>query len=173
MTITMQQIEACRLVATGLRDKDVWPIVGVSEATFYRWKSRKTFKECLSFFHKEELKKATAIAASANDPGELIQAREDELLLRTDLVKIASNLCRLASKATEDALESEEPLGIRVVPSIIKAATDAIACLRSGNDRLSGLESLLDELGQIDKEIRAKGIEFAASQKDTTAQRAG
>lgn len=165
----MQQIKACQLMAAGLKDKDVWPRVGTSETTFYRWKGRKAFKDCLAFFQRAEMEKAVAIAASANDPGELVQAREDEILLRADLVTIASNLCKLASKASEDALTSDEPLGVRMIPSVIKAATDAIACLRSGNDRLSGLESLLDELGQIDKEIRAKGIEFAASKENKTA----
>ena len=67
MPLSMNQVKACQLLARGLKDKDVWPKVGTSETSFYRWKKTKAFQECLLFFQKEELEKGAAIAAAAGD----------------------------------------------------------------------------------------------------------
>lgn len=69
----MQQIKAAQLMAREHKDKDVWPKVKTSEATFYRWKKLKAFQDCLSFFQKEELEKGAALAAAAGDSDELEQ----------------------------------------------------------------------------------------------------
>lgn len=164
MALSMSQLKACQLLARGLKDKDVWPQVGTSETTFYRWKKSKAFEECLLFFQREELEKGAAIAAAAGDGDDLQQSREDELFIRQQVRQLAENTCLLANRLIEAAIDAGiEELSPRMIPSLVKAATDAVSCLRDGNDRLSGLEGILDELGQIEKEISRKGSEFAGS----------
>jgi hypothetical protein len=170
MTLSMKQVQAAQLVAKGLMDKDVWPKVKVSEATFYRWKNLKSFQDCLSFFRREELEKGAAIAAAAGDSDELEQSRNDEIFIREQVRELAANTCKLANSLIQSAIDAgADELSPRMIPSLVKAATDAVACLRDGNDRLTGLEGLLDELGKIEAQISAKGIELHCSQESRAA----
>lgn len=170
MTLSMNQIKACQLLVKGHKDKDVWPKVKISEATFYRWKKLKSFKDCLSFFQKEELEKSAAIAAAAGDADELEQSRKDEIFIRAEIKQLAENTCRLANTLIDNAIQSgAEELSPRMIPSLVKAATDAVGCLRDGNDRLTGLEGLLDELGKIEKEIQIKGVRLANAEESKAA----
>jgi predicted DNA-binding protein len=156
----MKQIQTAQLMAKGLPDKDVWPKAGVAESTLYRWKKDKDFQDCLSFFQREELEKGAALAA-LGDADELAQSRADEVEMRKQIKKLAENTCKLANDLIETVIEAGvDELSPRMIPSLVKAATDAVGCLRDGNDRLTGLEGLLDELGKIEKEISARGYEL-------------
>ena len=166
MALSINQIKAAQLLAKGSKDKDVWPKVEISEATFYRWKKQKAFQDCLSFFQKEELEKGAAIAAAAGDGDELDQSRDDEIFIREQVRELAANTCKLANSLIQSAIDQgAEELSPRMIPSLVKAATDAVSCLRDGNDRLTGLEGLLDELGKIEAEISAKSIELQRTQE--------
>lgn len=160
MTLSTKQLYAARLIAEGLADNAVWPKVKISQATLYRWKNLKSFQNCLSFFKQEELEKA------AGNPDDLEQSRLDELEIRAQIKELSVNSCLLANKLIQNTLElNAEELSPRMIPSLVRAATDAIACLRDGNDRLTGLEGILDELGKIEKEISAKGYEDTRENK--------
>lgn len=166
MTLSMKQVKACQLMAKGRKDAEVWPDVGISETTFYRWRKLPEFEDCLSFFQTEELEKAAAIATAAGNADDLEQSRVDELAVREQARKLATGACELANTLIQNAIDSgAEDLSPRMIPSLVKAATDAIACLREGNDRLTGLEGLLDELGKIEKEISAKGYRDATKNR--------
>ena len=136
MALSINQIKAAQLLAKGNKDKDVWPKVEISEATFYRWKKQKAFQDCLSFFQKEELQKGAAIAAAAGDSDELEQSRDDEIFIREQVRELAVNTCKLANSLIQSAIDQgAEELSPRMIPSLVKAATDAVVCLRNGNDR--------------------------------------
>ena len=165
MALSINQIKAAQLMAKGAKDKDVWPKVEISEATFYRWKKQKAFQDCLSFFQEEELRKSAAIAAAAGDGDELAAARADEIEIRKQIKRMAINSCQLANALIERCISNSEELSPRMIPSLVKAATDAIGCLRQGNDRITGLEGLLNELGEIEKEIQQRGIELQRTQE--------
>ena len=170
MPLSMNQIKACQLLAKGLKDKDVYPKVKVSEGTFYRWKRQKAFKDCLLFLQKEELEKSAAIAAATGDEDELEQSRDDEIEIRAEIKKLAKNSCALANSLIERTIEQgTEDLSPRMIPSLVKAAADAVQCLRDGNDRLTGLEGILDELGKIEKEISAKAIAIGSADQSEAA----
>ena len=170
MSLSMKQVRACQLIAKGYKDKDVWPSVGISEVTYYRWKKLRGFSDCLSFFQKEELEKAAAITAAVGEADELEQSREDEAEIREQIKRLALNTCKLANTLIQNVLDADgEGLSPRAIPGLVKAATDAVACLRDGNERPTGLEGLLDELGKIEKEISAKGLEFHQTQANQTA----
>jgi hypothetical protein len=173
MTISLNQIKACQLIAKGHKDKDVWPKLDVSEATFYRWKKLKGFQDCLSFFQREELERSVAIAAAAGDSDDLEQSRDDEISIRAEIKQLAANTCKLANTLIQSAIDSgAEELSPRMIPSLVKAATDAVSCLRDGNDRLSGLEGLLDELGKIEEKVQASRHQFALDRESSPSQEA-
>ena len=167
MALSMNQLKACQLLAKGYKDRDAYQKIGVSEATFYRWKKAKDFQECLLFFQREELERSATLAAAAGNADELDQSRLDEIELNAQVRELASSTCHLASSLI--ASTDIEDLSPRMIPSLIKAATDAIACLREGNDRLTGLEGILDELGKIEKEVSAKAIAIASTEPGKAA----
>lgn len=170
MSLSMKQLESAQLMARGVIDKDVWPKVGIGQTTLYRWKKLKTFQDCLFFFQKEEADKAAAIAAAAGNPDDLEQSRIDELEVRAQIKELAINSCTLANKLIQNTLElNAEDISPRMIPNLVRAATDAIACLREGNDRLTGLEGILDELGKIEKEIQIRSIEVSHAQESRAA----
>lgn len=170
MSLSINQVRACQLIAKGRKDKEVWPLVGVSETTYYRWKRLKGFEDCLSLFQKEELERVTAIASAVSEADELEQSRADEAEIREQVKKLAINTCMMANALIQKVIDADcEELSPRMIPGLVKAATDAVTCLRDGNDRLTGLEGLLDELGQIEKQISAKGLEFLKAQKGEAA----
>ena len=169
MTLSMKQVKACQLLAKGHKDKDIWPLVGVGETTFYRWKKLTAFNDLLAFFQKEELEKTTAIAAAAGDVDELAAARVDEIEIRAQIKRMAINSCELANALIERCINDSEELSPRMIPALVKAAADAIGCLRQGNDRITGLEGLLNELGEIEKEIQQRGIEFSRAEESKAA----
>ena len=121
MALSINQIKVAQLMAKGAKDKDVWPKVEISEATFYRWKKQKAFQDCLSFFQEEELRKSAAIAAAAGDGDELerLPVRMKSKFAE-QIKRMAINSCQLANALIERCISNSEELSPRMIPSLVK-----------------------------------------------------
>ncbi|MEL6776504.1 MAG: hypothetical protein AAFO06_04545 [Cyanobacteria bacterium J06597_16] len=170
MSLTIKQLKAAQLIGKGSKDKDIWPNLGISEATYYGWKKKPDFKQALEIFTKAELERSAAIAAAAGGTQDIEQSREDEFFIREQIRPLAEELCGLAKDLIEHTrAEGVESLSPRMIPGLVNSVADAVKCLRDGNDRLSGLEALLDELGKIEAQISDKVVSIASGGKGSAA----
>jgi len=167
MALSIKQIKACQLIAKGVPPKTVQRELEISAATLYRWEATEAFSECFSFFQSQELERSLAQTLPTTDPDELEQSLNDEIEAREQLKLLAINVCTITNTLTRRVLEEGcYDLSPRAIPSLVSAATAAVACLRESNDRLSGLEEILNELTKIDQEISVKGQQFLSTKKD-------
>lgn len=160
-TLSMGQIKAAQLLAKGWSKADIARQVGVKESTIYRWLKDESFSEAVTFLQKEQLNQA-AILAESTSADDLDQSRLDEIELREAVRPLALNTIGLAAGLIERIETSEdESLPARMLPQLIGAAQTAVGLLRTSNDRLTGLEALLDELSQIDTAVSAAALNIA------------
>ena len=71
MGLSIKQIEACRRLSRGEKDKDIYPVLEISESSFYKWKKQPAFNKCLEIFTQAELERAAALARSEEHTSEL------------------------------------------------------------------------------------------------------
>lgn len=154
------------MMSRGAKDKDIWPRLDISEAGFYKWKKQADFQTALEIFTKAELEKNAAISAASGGTSDLEASRQDEQFIREQMKPLVEELIGLAKDLighTRD--QGVDELSPRMIPGLMNAVTDAVKCLRDGNDRLSGLEALLDELGKVEATVSEKVISIASRGK--------
>lgn len=160
MGLSVNQIRAADLVAQGAKDRSIWTTLSISEATYYRWKRLDSFQECVGLFQAEKVKRAALLTTSA-DSADLDECFDSEKKVSEKIGDLVLSLLALTNSLVEKVIEDgPENLSPRLIPSLTKAVTDSVSCLRLGHDRALGLEGLLSELSQLEQEMIVKGIEI-------------
>ncbi|MEM1240373.1 MAG: hypothetical protein AAGI45_11080 [Cyanobacteria bacterium P01_H01_bin.26] len=160
---SIAQLNAAQIVAKGGTDRAAWEAANVSKATFYRWKKIATFQETVAWFQQRYAESSVA-EVSTVDIDDSIQ-RDKRLADKLD--SIAHKIADLSVGLLDEI--APEDVSIRVLPSLVRAMTECINCQRQGLDRISGMEQILDELGQIEKASTLAALSAVSSSYSAAA----
>lgn len=148
--ISVQQIKAAQLLAKSWAKAATAREIGVNEVTIHRWLKQESFREALTLLQNEQLNQAAILAEASGGGDDLSQSRQDEVEIRELVKPLVRDVCSTISRLVEQINSSDVELPPRMLPQLMGAASQAIQLLRDGNDRLTGLEALLDELAKIE-----------------------
>lgn len=165
-----RQLKACLLLASGRTDAEAYKSVAVSERTFYKWKAKPEFKASLKVLLEQ---KASDASRQADELVNLASARQDEENILSHQREMVSELGKLSLDLIKHIRSSGvEELSPRSMPGIVKAFSEAVSGLQATNDRLIGLEGLLEDVAQIEKTLQEKliDIEGRGSAKSASGQ---
>lgn len=163
MQLTFQEMKAARLVALGRSDVDTMRESGIRKTKFYDLKKTEKFKQVVQWFATEH-----AMLSIGNE-ADVEQSRADELALRDYIRPLAEETCGLVLDLVRDVRDrGVEDLSPRQIQGLMNSAVEAIECLRKGNDRISGLEVLLDELSKTQEVHAAKVVPLTVCHSTAT-----
>jgi AcrR family transcriptional regulator len=149
MKINEKHHRAAKLLANGSTEAKTAAAVGVSLASISRWKREDEFR-ALIIRYAEPLRAAVEATATPEnlDLFEQIPASESALIaeLQAIVAKLSSTVLKRLEALTDDEIEE---IPTRLIPSFVKAFTDALETLQQANDRHSGYALVVDELGKI------------------------
>ena len=151
--LTLEQIKAASLCAKGLPDRECYESVGASKATFYRWKKLEIFDEVVSLFQNLESERLAILSEIRVEPATCDDARSDEAKFREMAMPLLTGIFEITEQLVETLKASEEVSSPRFIPSFTNVLIELIRCIRESNDRITGLESILDELTEIKKNL--------------------
>ncbi|MEL7224034.1 MAG: hypothetical protein AAGL17_04015 [Cyanobacteria bacterium J06576_12] len=160
-TLSITQLKAAQLLAKGWAKADAARQASVNDSTIHRWLKGESFSEAVAFLQKEQLNQAAILAEATGGGDDLTQSHQDEIEIRELVKPIVSEVCATVSKLVRQINDSDIELPARMLPQLMSAASQSIQLLREGNDRITGLEALLDELGKIEDAISAKSLDIA------------
>jgi transcriptional regulator with XRE-family HTH domain len=149
MKINEKHHRAAKLLANGSTEAKTAAAVGVSLASISRWKREDEFR-ALIIRYAEPLRAAVEATATPEnlDLFEQIPDSESDLIaeLQAIVAKLSSTVLKRLEALTDDEIEE---IPTRLIPSFVKAFTDALETLQQANDRRSGYDLVVTELGKI------------------------
>jgi hypothetical protein len=170
MTLTMQAIKAAQLLAKGRRDSQVISDLGISESSLYSWKRKADFSAILQLFMVEELAKTAALTEAAGGGADVIAARRDEEFIRDQLKPVLETYIALVAAVIERVKNDEsDSIPSRQIPQLLQGMASLIETFRTSHDRLAGLESIICELGKIEKSRAERVVSIATSGRNSAA----
>jgi len=161
--LTEKQLKGCWMLAQGRTHKAAYEAAGVAEKTFYRWLKKPDFQAALEILSEQRLEAESASATAEADLNSVHSSELATLEVQREIVKKLGELnLELIKQIVSDGVENLSP---RQYPSFAKAFADAVAALQSSNDRLIGLESLIQDVESLEKTIqeRAEAIDSGES----------
>ena len=166
MGLSIKQIRAASVLAMGGTDTAAIEAAGVARATFYKWVKLQTFTEAVHMFTEQETENRTKLAAAGGSQDDVAIAYQDEIWIKEQL----RDLLEFKIGLTTGLLEQVEPDDIspRQLPQLVQGITQLIESFRTSNDRIAGLEHLISELSQIEKQ-RSQNVVKIASAGDASA----
>lgn len=163
MELTISHLRAARALANGASISDVARKVNVARGTIYGYQKLPEFQSAVQVFKEEQIEQAVSNEA------DVTQSRDDELALRQYIRPLAEETCGLVLDLVrhfrEQGVENISPSRIQ---GLMNSAVEAIECLRKGNDRISGLEVLLDELSKTQEVHAAKVVPLTVCHSTAT-----
>ncbi|NER78077.1 MAG: hypothetical protein F6K42_00575 [Leptolyngbya sp. SIO1D8] len=141
------------MLAKRLPDKEIYESVGVSRTTFHRWKINEIFQQTVSLFQNLEREKLSILSEVQIEPADCDDSRDDELEFRQILMPLLRSVANITEDLIEEIRASETLTNPRLIPALSNVLTEFIRCIRESNDRITGLESILDELSEIKKNL--------------------
>ena len=169
MGLSIKQIEACRRLSRGEKDKDIYPVLEISESSFYKWKKQPAFNKCLEIFTQAELERAAALADAAGAGDEVSQAYADETFIREQLKPIFESYAVLVTEVIERVKEETDDISPRQIPQLLQGLSTLIDSFRTSNDRIAGLENILNELSKLEQERAKKVVSIANAPSNSAA----
>lgn len=167
MKLKPKHLEAARLIAKGHSTTDVAGLSGMSRGTVYNLQKREDFRAAVQSFRTQKIE-----AVKDTDSGLVRQSAEDEQALVVKLSKISHTLADAIQRKADHLNELEaEDIPARLLPGLMAALRNAIEVKRQGEDRVGGIEGLLDDLAAIEAAIKEKEnvLPFDRSRKSETA----
>ena len=156
MGLSIIQIKVARLLASGCSVTDAARKASVARSSIYNYRDSEEFNAAVQLFTTEQ------VTLAAGDEADVEQSRADELVLREYTRPLAEEMCGLVldliRHVRKQGIENISPARIQ---GLMNSTVEAVECLRKGNDRISGLEVLLDELGKTQEVHAAKIIPLA------------
>ena len=166
MGLTISQIRAAAVLARGATDTAAIAAAGVARATFYKWKKKPEFDEAVQLFTQQELENQAKLTAAAGSVDDVAVAYQDEIWVKQNLKDLLEAQIGLTAGIL-DHIESDD-ISPRQLPQLVQGITQLIESFRTSNDRIAGLEHLIHELSQIEKQ-RSKTVVQIASAENTSA----
>ncbi len=152
--LTEKQLRAAWALANGRTDIEAYRAAGVAERTLYKWKKAPDFLEAISFLSDQREKQ---IADKAEELVSLASSRDDEEKALGYQRQMVSELGQLSVELIKQIrANGTEELGPRYLAPIIRSFADSVAMLQATNDRLIGLEALIEDVQTIEEKISLK-----------------
>jgi len=150
--LTEKKLKAAWMIANGRTDAEAHRAAGVNERTFYKWKKNPDFTAAIAFLSEQ---RDLNVAVKAQEIVSLASARDDEEQALGYQRQMVSELGELSVDLIKHIrANGVEELGPRYLAPIVKSFADAVNMLQSTNDRLIGLEALLEDVATIEKKIQ-------------------
>lgn len=152
--LTEKQLKGAWMIAYGRTDAEAYRAAGCAERTFYRWRKKPEFEAAVKFLTEQ---RESEIAAKADEAVSLSSARADEEKALSYQRQLVSEL----GQASVDLIKQIrangiEELGPRYIGPLIKGFVDAVNVLQNSNDRLIGLESLINDVEEIEEALQSR-----------------
>jgi hypothetical protein len=164
MPLTEKQLKGAWMLANGRTDAESYQAAGVAMQTFYKWKKKPEFMAAVKFLAEQ---KETEIARKIEELVSLESARDDEeralgyqRLMVSELGQLSVDLIK------QIRADGVEQLGANRLGPIVKAFSDSVNMLQATNDRLIGLESLIEDVSQIEEKIQIKAQHLEKRERD-------
>lgn len=156
MNLKPKHLEAARLIAKGHSTTDVAELSGMSRGTVYNLQKREDFRAAVQLFRTQKIE-----AVKDTESGLVAQSAESEQALVVKLDKICHTLADAVQNMADHLNELDpEEVSVRLLPSFVAALRNAIEVKRQGEDRVSGIEGLLDDLAAIETAVAQKIAPF-------------
>lgn len=152
MPLTEKQLRGAWMVANGRTDAEAYRAAGVRENTFYRWKKKPEFMAAIAFLAEQ---READIEAKAEQVVSLASARDDEEKALSYQRQMVNELGALSLDLVQQLrANGADELGPRYLAPVVKAFADSVSMLQSTNDRLIGLEALILDVAEIEKQVQ-------------------
>lgn len=159
LAFSEKQMKAAWLKANGRTDAAIIKAIGLASSTYYKWKKTDSFTEMVEFISSQTMEKNITLQPKGVEVVDLDTARSDELSTIKNQRRIALELGELTvDLLVEIRRQGVTDLGIRHLPSTVRAFTEAVSALQNTNDRLIGLDSLISDLIYVERTIKEKLI---------------
>ena len=152
--LTEKQLKGAWLLASGRTGIEACTGAGVTENTLYKWKRKPEFQAAVAFLQEQ---RESQIQAQAEQLVSLESTRDDEEKILGFQRELVIELGELSVALVRQVrAEGVENIGVRSLPSYLKAFSDAASALQQSNDRLIGLEALINDVEILEQEIQSK-----------------
>lgn len=153
------------MLASGCTVVDAAKKTGVARSSIYNYRESEEFNATVQLFIDER-----AAAAKNADPVSIESSADRERELVTKLDTLAHTLAD-ATQGLADHLNdlSPEDVSIRLLPSFVAALRNVIEAKRHGEDRVSGIEGLLDDLASIEATVAQKVVSIRRNSPNSAA----
>ncbi|MGI8935075.1 MAG: hypothetical protein ACR2FS_13475 [Phormidesmis sp.] len=149
--LTEKQARGAYFLANGRTDAQSYRAAGVSEKTFYKWKKKPEFMALVGFYERQ---RTDDLKAKADEVVSLASARDDEEQALNYQRQMVAELGELSVDLIRQIrADGVEELGPRYLGPIVKSFADSVAMLQATNDRLIGLEALIQDVQIIEQTI--------------------
>lgn len=157
--LNLRAVKAAKLVSLGFKDAEVIRQSGVGKTSFYSLKKSADFKETVQWFIFER---------GLADPVSVAQSSDRETQIIGKLDELAHSLADAALKMSGQLNEAEE-LDMKLLPGIVTSIKAVLDTKRVGEDRISGIEGLLNDLESVEAQIKAKVVSIDRTQPHKAA----
>ena len=165
MGLSIAQIKVAKLLASGCSVTDAAKKADVARSSIYNYQKSDEFNAAVQLFNDER-----AAASENADPVSIESSADKERELVAKLDTLAHTLAD-ATQGLADHLNdlSPEDVSIRLLPSFVAALRNVIEVKRQGEDRVSGIEGLLDDLASIEATVAQKVVSIHRSSPNGAA----
>jgi transposase len=154
-----EQLDAVvRFINAGKTQAEAAAAAGVNVRTVQRWLTEPQVKTKLSELQQrtDAIVKSDPVVLSVTEVrqqvSEILQYRESQLTFALEMGQIIQKTSAVLLKAVERLEANPEELSVRSIPPLMRALTDAAEKVSNAWARTTGLDDLLQQIGQVDEQ---------------------
>ena len=148
---TDKQVKAAVMLSNGRSNSEAAKAAGIVERTLYKWKDLPKFARLVKFLSKE---RDLIITEQAEDLVTVQSARADDLKALAKLEVLVDTVGDVAIDYTSRLNRGDESADIKNIPLLVRSYREVLSAQQATNDRLIGLEYLIEDVEAIKEKIR-------------------